>query len=93
MVKNNLTAKQWNNIVNTYFTGYYMTNLSRDKRKNYRALYLSNIETLKTINPKFGYDHKVQKMIQYNRWYVQFYNKNVPLSKNNNIIPRKSNYL
>ena len=93
MVKNNLTAEQWNNIVNTYFTGYYMTNLSRDKRKNYRALYLSNIQTLKTIKPKFGYDKMVQKMIQYNKWYVQFYNKNVPLSRNNNLIPRKSNYL
>lgn len=83
MVNNNISKKEWQNIINTYYTGYYMNESDRIKRRNYRALYLSNIDYLKQNK----YLNNFKKIQDYNKWYIQYYNINVPLSKNNNKLP------
>ena len=83
MVNNNISKKEWQNIINTYYTGYYMNEFDRIKRRNYRALYLSNIDYLKQNK----YLNNFKKIQDYNKWYIRYYNINVPLSKNNNKLP------
>lgn len=82
MVNANITKEKWLNIINTYFTGYYMNESERIKRRQYRAMYLSNIDYLKS-NRNLNNITK-NKMIMFNNWYIDYYNRNIILSMNNN---------
>lgn len=79
-----ITKKKWLNIINTYYTGYYMTESERIKRRNYRALYLSNNDYLESNN--FLRKDVTKRIMSYNEWYINYYNKNIILSENNNIL-------
>jgi len=85
MVNNIITKEKWLNTINTYFTGYYMHESERIKRRNYRALYLSNNDYLKSN--RFLNNTTKNKMNMYNNWYLNYYHVNVNLSKNNNVLP------
>lgn len=84
MVNTNITNEKWLNIINTYFTGYYMDEYYRIKRRNYRALYLSNMDYLKSNN--YLNNNQKKKIYMYNIWYLNYYKKNVNLSLNDNSI-------
>ena len=88
-----LNAKQWNNIVNTYFTGYCMSNQTQVKRRAYRNLYLANQDYLKNLHLKIPQNpsNEIIRLRQYNQWYLNYYNKYVPLNKGINIIPCRPN--
>lgn len=68
---NRINIKKWNNIINNYYTNYYDNESTRIRRRNQRALYLSNIEYLK-MN-KFNTSSNI-KTISYNKWYLDNYN-------------------
>ncbi len=85
MVESNITNTQWLNTINTYFTGYYMNESERVKRRRYRALYLSNIDYL---NSNRNLNNNIKKnIIMWNNWYIIYYNRNVITSMNNNKMP------
>ena len=89
MVNNTLNKREWNSIVNTYFNGYCMSLQNQIKRRSYRALYLANQEYLKNNRLKINQYPNTTfiQLQQYNKWYLNYYHKNIPLSKGNNIIP------
>jgi len=86
MVNNNISKEKWLSIIHTYFTGYYMHESDRIKRRNYRALHLSSIDYLNAN--KFLNKTTKDKMDMYNIWYMNYYIKNVNSSKNNNSLYR-----
>ena len=62
-----ITKTQWQNIVNNYFTNYYDNESTRIKRRNLRALYLSNNDYLQN---KFLNNYTKQRIDLYNNWYI-----------------------
>ena len=88
-----LTQKQWENIVNTYFTGYCMSNQTQVQRRAYRNLYLANQDYLKNLHLNISQypNNDIIRLRQYNQWYINYYNKYVPLNKGLNIIPCRPN--
>ena len=73
-MNNNISKKQWLNIIDNYFTNYYDNESTRIKRRNYRALYLSNLDNLKHNN--FGLNTR-NKILSYNQWYINYYKNNI----------------
>ena len=70
-MNNQITKEKWNSIINNYFTNYYDNESTRIKRRNYRALYLSNAEYLKNRHLNINTKNNI---IMYNNWYLNYYN-------------------
>lgn len=88
-----LNQKQWEKIINTYFSGYCMSAQTQIKRRAYRNLYLANQDYLRNLHlttPQYP-NNEINRLIQLNNWYLNYYNKYVPLNKGINIIPCKPN--
>tara|TARA_Y200000002_G_scaffold375335_1_gene377471 strand:- start:125 stop:346 length:222 start_codon:yes stop_codon:yes gene_type:complete len=73
-MNNNISKKQWLSIIDNYFTNYYDNESTRIKRRNYRALYLSNLDNLKKNNFELNTRNKI---LSYNKWYINYYKNNI----------------
>ena len=67
-----INKTQWQNIINNYFTNYNDNEATRIKRRNLRALYLSNNDYLQN---KYLNNYTKQRIDLYNTWYIQNYNQ------------------
>jgi len=75
---NRINKEQWLKIINNYFTNYNDNEQTRIKRRNYRALYLSNNDYLMKNNignNTLGYSNTYKNIQMYNQWYLNYYNK------------------
>lgn len=73
-MNSNISKKQWLSIIDNYFTNYYDNESTRIKRRNYRALYLSNLDNLKKNNFELNTRNKI---LSYNEWYINYYKNNI----------------
>ena len=70
-MNNQISKEKWHNIISNYFTNYYDNEQTRIRRRNQRALYLSNNDYL--INKHLNVSTK-NKINLYNNWYLNNYN-------------------
>lgn len=68
---NRIDRNQWLYIINNYFTNYYDNESTRIRRRNFRALYLSNNDYL---NNRFLNKYTKHRIDIYNKWYINNYN-------------------
>ena len=68
---NRIDRNQWQYIINNYFTNYYDNESTRTRRRNFRALYLSNVNYL---NNKYLNKYTKHRIDVYNKWYINNYN-------------------
>ena len=70
---NRISRERWNYIINNYFTDYYENELTKIKRRKWRAMYLTNIDYLKA-NPALT-PYTLNRINSYDTWYMNYYKK------------------
>ena len=70
---NRISRERWNYIINNYFTDYYENESTKIKRRKWRAMYLTNVDYLKT-NPALT-PYTLNRINSYDTWYLNYYKK------------------
>ena len=70
-MNNQISKEKWHNIISNYFTNYYDNEQTKIRRRNQRALYLSNNDYLINKHLNIFTQNKINL---YNKWYIHNYN-------------------
>lgn len=68
---NRINRLQWNYIINNYFTNYYDNEKTRINRRKWRAMYLTNVDYVKS-NPYLT-PYTMRRINSYDNWYMNYY--------------------